>query len=224
MEGLCENRLRLRACLYEMLALCLHAEPSQDTLGRLLDQWPYLEHLLTYWSEPTVGEGVRLFLGVAEKSDAADLAVDYARLFLGAATGSICPSESSYRDGRLFGEHTTEVRQFYARCGFATDDSFTEPDDHIAVECYFMAILAGSSLAVWHDRNYGISPFQDHIRHQLVFLKEHLSQWIETWAADVQNLSVSEFFKAVADLAVVVVKKDLDFLQALTQAEGFSVR
>lgn len=142
------------------------------------------------------------------------------RACLGGSRASLCPSESSYLENRLFGESTLDVRRFYARCGFATDESFTEPDDHIAVECYFMSLLARSSLAALNNQVNEISSFRDHINFQLSFLKEHLSRWIEGWAMNVQKLSMSAFFRAISDLAVVTVKTDLDFLLGLTHAEG----
>lgn len=221
MEGLCDRQLKLRSYIYEIIAICLHAEPSQDTLRQLLSQKAHLENRLAAWHEPRLRESVMRFLSTIETTDAGNLAIDYARLFLGGASGSICPSESSYREGRLFGESTAQVTRFYSRCGFATHDSFTEPNDHIAVEFYFMSLLARSSLAAWQDRNHGISSVQDHVRFQHVFLKDHLSQWIERWAIDVQKLSASGFFKAVADLAVVIVKTDLDFLRGLIEANRF---
>jgi TorA-specific chaperone len=161
------------------------------------------------------------FLSTVETSDAGDLAIDYARLFLGATSGSVCPSESSYREDRLFGECTGQVRQFYSRCGFVIDDSFTEPDDHIAVEYYFMSLLARSTLAICNGRNRDSASFRDHIEFQLLFLQEHLSRWIGRWATEVQKLSVTDFFKVLAHLALVIVTSDLDFLAEIMEAYGF---
>jgi len=220
MEVLCEKQLNLRSSLYELIASCLYAEPSQDTLRGLARHKPYLEDLLTHWHEPKLQESVFRFLRAAEQSNANDLAVDYTRLFLGGSPGSPCPSESSYLENRLFGKSASDVKNFYASCGFATDESFTEPDDHIAVECYFMSLLARSSLAAWCNGGNEISSFRDHINFQLSFLEEHLSRWIEAWAMDVKKRSTSGFFRAIANLAVVTVKTDLDFLIALTQVEG----
>jgi putative dimethyl sulfoxide reductase chaperone len=220
MEGLCEKQLSLRSSLYELIASCLYAEPSQDTLRDLARHKPYLEDLLTHWHEAKLQESVFRFLRAAEQSNANDLAIDYTRLFLGGSPGSPCPSESSYVENRLFGKSTSDVKTFYARCGFATDESFTEPDDHIAVECYFMSLLARSSLAAWHTEENEISSFRNHIHFQISFLEEHLSRWIEAWAMDVKKFSTSGFFRAVANLAVVTVISDLDFLTALTRTEN----
>ncbi len=38
---------------------------------------------------------------------------------------------------------------------------------------------------------------------------------------EVQDFSVTNFFKALTALAVVIVKSDQDFLQALTETERF---
>jgi TorA maturation chaperone TorD len=219
MEEFCEKQFRLRSSLYELIASCLYAEPSQDTLRGLARHKPYLEDLLTHWHEPKLQESVFRFLRALEQSNANDLAVDYARLFLAGSPGSLCPSESSYIEDRLFGKSTSDVKKFYASCGFAADQSFTEPDDHIAVECYFMSLLARSSLAAWCSEGNEISSFRDHINFQLSFLEEHLSRWIEAWAMDVKKLSTSRFFRAIANLAVVTVISDLDFLTALTRTE-----
>jgi TorA maturation chaperone TorD len=219
MEEFCEKQFRLRSSLYELIASCLYAEPSQDTLRGLAKHKPYLEDLLTHWHEPKLQESVFRFLRAAEQSNANDLAVDYTRLFLGGSQGSSCPSESSYLENRMFGKSASDVKHFYAGCGFATDESFTEPDDHIAVECYFMSLLARSSLAAWYSEGNEISSFRDHINFQLSFLEEHLSRWIEAWAMDVNKLSTSRFFRAIANLAVVTVISDLDFLTALTRTE-----
>ena len=84
MEELYEKQFRLRSSLYELIASCLYAEPSQDTLRGLARHKPYLEDLLTHWHEPKLQASVFRFLNAPGQSNANDLAIDYTRLFWGA--------------------------------------------------------------------------------------------------------------------------------------------
>src|SRR4030043_2079977 len=72
-----------------------------------------------------------------------DLAVEYARLFVGPYELKAPPYGSVYLDGgrRVMGDSTMEVVRIYEKTGLAMDKDFKELPDHIAVELEFMFFL-----------------------------------------------------------------------------------
>lgn len=72
--------------------------------------------------------------------------------FMGVGT-RVAPWESVYAtpDRLVMQPSTLQVRDAYARAGFVAKNKGSEPDDHVATECDFMAKLAERALAAFDE-------------------------------------------------------------------------
>ena len=86
-----------------------------------------------------------------EQSDANALAVEHARLFagLGASYGATPPYESLHVGNEPREDRVTNVTAAYREAGFDRIDVPAVPQDHLAVELRFMALLAANESEAW---------------------------------------------------------------------------
>lgn len=153
----------------------------------------------------------------AGTEDALDaLAVDFARVFLGAGSAEGCaafPYESVYTSPkRLVMQDAWErVKSLYAAHGVRIDtDSSELMEDHIAYELAYMALLCreGAERA-----------------EQRAFLEEHLLTWVPDFCADLQRCAGTGFYRCVAQLTLGWLKLEESLLQAEENAPSpFSCR
>lgn len=153
----------------------------------------------------------------AGTEDALDaLAVDFARVFLGAGSAEGCaafPYESVYTSPkRLVMQDAWErVKSLYAAHGVRIDtDSSELMEDHIAYELAYMALLCreGAERA-----------------EQRAFLEEHLLTWVPAFCADLQRCAGTGFYRCVAQLTLGWLKLEEGLLQAEENAPSpFSCR
>lgn len=130
-----------------------------------------------------------------------DLAVDYARVFLGAgiADGSAAyPYESVYtsKEGLMMQEARDEVLAMYRAWGLGRLDNLVEPEDHLAFELEFMMFLVQqeAEAAVAGDEERTAEAREA----QAVFVRDHLNRWTGKLFADVDRYGETGFYKAAA--------------------------
>lgn len=116
------------------------------------------------------------------------LATEYTRVFVGPRP-PVLAHESAFRDDTEFiGEGLAAVQDSYAAAGWSSPETYPEEDDFVAVELAFLRHLverqrAGAEEAVAYER---------------VFLDEHLSRWIDDFAAAVLEETDEDLYRAVA--------------------------
>ncbi len=99
--------LVVSSALYWSLAPVLADTPTRASITRLRGRLTaLLDEARDIWQEPEVWEAVRNVLDSVKGVRTARLAADYAGLFLGGREESVCPTESCYRDGSLYGPAT----------------------------------------------------------------------------------------------------------------------
>lgn len=130
------------------------------------------------------------------------LLVDYTQLFSISFGGAHTPPwESVYcsENQLLFQEQTLQVRSWYQRYGLKYQKRHQEPEDHIALEFYFvghLAMLAQKELVFGNgDR------FHELINAQREFLSEHLFRWGHHWCDKVIDHAKTELLRGLAYLA-----------------------
>lgn len=130
------------------------------------------------------------------------LGVEYTRLFSGVQEGQAPPPpfESVWREDRLIGESTVQVIEAYATAGFADIEPAAGPQDHIAVELKFIALLALREAEAWREKK----PDQAKARlaQQQAFIDQHLNAWAPRWANEIRRQSREPLFAALAGLLV----------------------
>ena len=215
MESPSLERFEARASVYGLLATLLCSEPSSETLQTTREKLRVVKGVSALWNEPELGAMAQDLWNAVGRSNPGKIAVDFAGLFLGGREGLTCPSESSYMEKIVYGQTTLSVMEFYAQHGFAKDDSFHEPDDHIAVECAFMSVLCSQFVEMARREGIEVAPCQEQLGVQLQFLTEHLMKWIPDWANEVQDFAETDFYRALAGLTKTWVEADQRFLTGL---------
>jgi putative dimethyl sulfoxide reductase chaperone len=127
------------------------------------------------------------------------LAVEHTRLFSGLqeGVGPVPPYASAWRPGREAGEVALSVQHAYAAAGFADIDVAAGPQDHLAVELKFIALLAVREAEAWRQGSTGEAITR--IAQQLRFLDEHLN-WVPRWIESLANQTQEPVYWALTGL------------------------
>ena len=182
-----------RKGFYEFLASMYKLELTDEQIGTLTKQ-----------DLPTdaeyVGAGyatVKEYLRHRDSGTRQELAVDYARVFLCAGMYEQLmapPYESVYTSegGLMMQDAYAEVLHVYRGAGFAKNPGFKEPEDHLAVELAFMALLCGRAVEALRAGDEAGAERQ--LRAQREFLSDHLLNWIDRFTADVRKAAEDGFY------------------------------
>ncbi len=192
-----------RANVYGLLATVFRAEPDEAFLDQLKDPGfsGALEALgLSLGDEFTNTPTVRLV---------EDMAVEYARLFIGPGS-HISPHESVHVDvdagsGGLWGAKTVEVKKFIEAAGFDYEDQFTGLPDHVSVELEFMQKLTEWESGKWACGDEEKAKYSRLIQRR--FMKEHIMTWVPKLCDKVINMADKPFYEEMAK----VTKRFLDY-------------
>ena len=166
---------------------------------------------------------IRSYLSHAPASVMTELAVDYVRTFIGGGTNGYSaayPFESVYTSPKrlLMQGARDEVLVIYRAAGIDKADSWTDGEDHIALELEFMQILgtrAAEALAEGDEDRCAALLLQ-----QRNFMREHLLAWYPMMAADMRRFAKTDFYQGLTDLTLGFLHTDLEFL---TEVLGIDV-
>jgi TorA maturation chaperone TorD/Pyruvate/2-oxoacid:ferredoxin oxidoreductase delta subunit len=106
---------------------------------------------------------------------------EYTRLFLGPGRPVAHAYESVYREGRVMGETTLDVRNRLATEGLAPGGQ-TLPD-HVGIELAFMGHLAAREALAWADGDEETA--WGYLAQQGSFLRDHLTAWLPQFCSRV---------------------------------------
>jgi TorA maturation chaperone TorD len=212
LEGLLSNR----CSMYGFLARVYRVEVDQDLLDRMTDM-----NLSVEVDAPEISQGyaiLRRFLQNQRESALTDLAVDYARTFLGAGLvggDGAYPYESVYTnaDRLVMQDARDEVLKLYREEGLDRAREFNEPEDHLALELEFMAYLCQRSAAALKAGDNGGA--LGYLQKQHEFLAKHLLAWVPAFSQDVQRLAREEFYRAVAKITVGYLNMERELIGEL---------
>jgi anaerobic sulfite reductase subunit A len=148
-----------------------------------------------------------------------DLAVDYAKIFLGAgmAEGSAAfPYESVYtsKKGIIMQDAWAQVKAIYAAKGLNKAGERPEFfEDHISLELEFMAFLCHETQEALNAQNE--SEVSSCLKEQMDFLSKHLSNWIPSFCADIEKYADTEFYKGIGKITNGYLRLDHTVLKSL---------
>lgn len=138
-----------------------------------------------------------------------ELAADYAGIFLGAGEAgnkAAFPYESVYtsQEKLVMQEAWEKVKELYTRRGIVLSGAGSDvKEDHIAAELLYMAYLCE------HGSN----------REAAAFLNDHLLDWAEAFAADIERCAKTGFYPAVGKLTVGFLKMEKEYLEELDKED-----
>lgn len=152
------------------------------------------------------------------RADLEALAVDYARIFLGAGVAegdAAVPYESVYTSPqRLLMQNAWEsVRRAYLERGIAVKPRIGLYEDHLGIELGFMA-----SLAAQDGSAETTEALLEELRFEEAFLRDHLLDWVPRLAADVRRITgTTGFYQDAADLTEAWLALDAETLRDLRE-------
>jgi TorA maturation chaperone TorD len=129
-----------------------------------------------------------------------DLAVEYASLFLGVGQKHVSLAESTYlgKEHLLYEEPYNEIIQAYKSLGFEKEKDFHEPEDHLAVEFEFMAMLCQWTSQTLEKED--VESTLAYLNLQREFLRDHLLKWVPDLCRKLEGAAANGFYKALAHL------------------------
>ncbi len=187
-----------REKMYRLLARFYRIEADEEMLEQLA-QMKFPQDC-----PREMAEGYKLLQAAVSAHDdkmLENLAVDYARVFLGAGIinfDAAYPYESVYLSEKklIMQEPRDEVVTFYRSCGVDRSHELSEPEDHIAFELEFMAYLCGEAAEFARQGNE--AKMQQSLNRQQEFLQKHLLKWQERFCNDVLKYAGTDFYRGAA--------------------------
>lgn len=143
------------------------------------------------------------------------LAVDFDRVFFGMGpltARHAFPYESVYTSDRgiMMQDAYAQVLHVYREQHLAKDKSFTEPEDHIAVELAFMATLSDRTVTFLREDLEEAA--EETIRQQIAFAQNHLLNWIDRFCSDLASAAPGTFYESIARFTKLFVQEDVTLL------------
>lgn len=203
---------KLRGHCYKMLALCFNPPDKEilleeGLLGNLSDA---LQR--TY---PDVRASADEMEKTVRQTGNGELAVDHARLFVGAFGLKAAPYGALYLDGdgTGMGSSTMRVLKIYKEEGLEIDVESAELPDHVAVELEFMYCLTHRTAREYEEGR--IECWVHSVEVQREFLGEFLLPWLDVFCARIGQGAETAFYRALADCLLVFARRDMEYLHSL---------
>ena len=187
---------RQRSNIYGLLATIYREEVGKALLKQI--RHARFQGALSHLGVQLGGE----FLNLPEEKLIEDLAVEYARLFLGPGK-HISPHESVHLTkeeggGSLWGAATVKVKKCIECSGIEYKSDYRGMPDHISVELEFMQELTKREAQAWEDKD------QDTVfwclKTENRFIDEHILLWIPLFCEKVIKDAELSFYREVAKL------------------------
>ncbi len=150
------------------------------------------------------------------------LAVTFDRVFFGMGpltARHAFPYESVYTSDRgiMMQEAFGQVVSVYRQERLAKDESFKEPEDHLAVELAFMATLAQRAQTFLKaDTAEGDDAATAAVEQSQRFLADHLFSWIDRFCEDVRRATDDAFYSSLATFTETFLREDAALLAEMT--------
>jgi TorA maturation chaperone TorD len=149
-----------------------------------------------------------------------DLAVEYARIFLGPGK-HISPHESVHhkRDdgqwGQLWGLSTAEVKKEIESAGLSYQAEYTGLPDHISVVLEFMQQVTLAEQTAWEDGNRNLAFVC--LEKEKEFIEEHLAGWIPVFCEKVIKEAELPFYREISRLTWRFIEFEKEELKKLKE-------
>lgn len=134
-----------------------------------------------------------------------ELAVEYARLFIGPRNPPAIPFASFYlsESRALMTDETIAVRKIYLANNMVVENLYSTPDDHIAIELEFLAHLSDAMIETLVAGNSVRTNELEKVRE--LFIKEHMQQWIPSFIDAIDKADAHPFYQGAAHILEEVI-------------------
>ena len=202
LEALLLARARLYALFHKLFGAAPDAAAIEALLGEAtadaVDEYAEDDETMRgfgrFLSELAAVEGRAALLEAARD--------EYVRLLVGPGALPAIPWEAPYRTGEptVFQEGTLAVRAAYRARGVQPKKLQRVPDDHVALECAFMALEARRSLAQLIACD--VRALAAGLRAQQSFAVEHMAGWLGEYAKGLRRSATAVLYPQAAFVAL----------------------
>lgn len=191
----------LNSVLYSFLAEAYKSELNEKKADNLLNILNKVEN-----SEPLIQDIINSLKESLENIKAnpqyclLPLGIEYMNIFRGAGPKSVFLYEAVNRseEGLLFESPYFEVKAFYDQFGFTMEPDWVEPEDHLSIECGFLAFISRKILES-HAR--GDFEQEDYLKQKRqMFLEEHLLKWVPELSGKIIENTSPGFYNQLGNL------------------------
>jgi TorA maturation chaperone TorD len=183
-----------------ILGLLKHIFLTEPTKELLQD----IKSVPAVTEENEIGSALNLLINSVRKNEHRldeyidDLAVEFARLFIGPKNPPAVPYASFYlsESKTVMSDVTIDVRKRYLDAGVAVKELFSCPDDHIAIELEFLQYLTERTIEQFEAGQQDEASKLIKVRDN--FLKEHFSVWVPELADNIANSTNDNFYRGAS--------------------------
>jgi putative dimethyl sulfoxide reductase chaperone len=208
---------RIRSNIYGFLSSMFREEISAERLRQI--KGPDIKEVLS-----EMGIQYEIFSKKDQDQLLEDLAVEYARLFLG-PDKHISPHEAVHhqRDDGDWGTHwggsTVDVKKFIETTGLEYKQEYSGMPDHISVELDFMKEAAGREAQAIEEKDWEGALYCQKMEKK--FICDHLIKWIPTFCDKIISQAEISFYGDLADVTkdfITLESEEID--QSISATEG----
>ena len=155
--------------------------------------------------------GLVRFMNQSGERTRSDLAVDFLHTFIGTSQdvhAVAFPYESVYTSPEhlLMQDARDEVLACYRAAGVVLTDDINEPEDHLGFELEFCQLVGERAVEALEAGDE--EECARWLRVRRTFLDDHLLNWVPAFAADVERVARTGFYKAVVQVVLGVLEAD----------------
>lgn len=210
--------LRGREYVFCLLHRILGAEPEKELLDTVSSDSSLQTVLLFDSDDSKAAVELHQILRdcrFAEPERVERMRDEYTRLFIGPERLSAAPWESVYttRERALFQESTLGVRGWYRKYQYLPEKYPRVADDHISLMTHFLSMTSGRAAACL--KRDDLNRCRDILADQKQFEKEHLLNWVLSYADDIRASETREFYPQFVKAAADFIKYDNQIIDEL---------
>lgn len=205
--------MRSRANVYEVLSRCYEVEMSASFAARICREFEIEGGTAVMERELAA---MRACLEGVDDAGIEMLAVTFDRVFFGMGpltAKKAFPYESVYtsRKGLMMQDAYVDNVKLLRESRLEKRADFHEPEDHLAVQFAYMAVLAERAAVALDGGLQDVA--EDDAVKQRAFLDEHMLNWIDRFAIDAVEAAEEGFYVHLARFTEEFVKWDAELLR-----------
>ena len=177
---------RLRADLYDYLAVLLTAPPDQALLDRTAGLTGDASRL---------GQAIEQLAQAARGTTPQAVTREFNALFIGVGRGELLPYASYYLTGFLNDKPLARLRGDMAKLGIARSERTSDPEDNIAS---LLEMMAGLIIGRF-GQSAGADVQQD-------FFDKHIGPWADRFMTDLTQAEAADFYTNVGALGLAFLE------------------
>lgn len=189
--------LKEEASIYGLLKQIFWAEPTKEIIEGL-------QKISMMPEENDIDIGLNLLANSARKNKSRlneyqeDLAIEFARLFIGPNNPPAVPYASFYlsESKTVMSDVTIDIRKKYLEAGMAVQELYSIPDDHIGIELEFLQYLTERIIELFEKGQREEASNLNEMRDE--FLKGHFSKWAPHFSDNIIASTNDDFYRGAA--------------------------